>query len=190
MAGNNRQTKNIYVENDYENIILVDPNKITLPNGEVEERLVDHEDLIFYANLEAKVLPRTKLAVGSDLDDSVINTSVATLGEPGLQEINFLSPRGKLAMDTSWSDQQTGKGSREGKGINQIQEYIVGQEPNRKVVRKTINVEDTQGLGITSIKIDNNPAYIPQVVIEMIDVQGRTLFEQGDQSPYSAFFQL
>ena len=42
MAGNNRQTKNIYVENDYENIILVDPNKITLPNGEVEERLVDH----------------------------------------------------------------------------------------------------------------------------------------------------
>jgi len=190
MAGNNRQTKNIYVENDYENIILVDPNKITLPNGEVEERLVDHEDLIFYANLEAKVLPRTKLAVGSDLDDSVINTSVATLGEPGLQEINFLSPRGKLAMDTSWSDQQTGKGSREGKGINQIQEYIVGQEPNRKVVRKTINVEDTQGLGITSIKIDNNPAYIPQVVIEMVDVQGRTLFEQGDQSPYSAFFQL
>lgn len=64
----------------------------------------------FMPNLEAKVLPRTKLAVGSDLDDSVINTSVASLGEPGLQEINFLSPRGKLAMDTSWSDQQTGKG--------------------------------------------------------------------------------
>jgi hypothetical protein len=189
MAGNIK-SKNIYVENDYENIILVDPNKVVLPNGQVEERLVDHEDLVFYANLEAKVLPRTKLAVGSDLDDSVINTSVASLGEPGLQEINFLSPRGKLAMDTSWSDQQTGKGAREGKGANQTQEYIVGQQPNQKIVRKTINAEDTQGLGITNIRIQNNAAYIPQVTIEMIDVQGRTLFEQGEQSPYSAFFQL
>jgi len=190
MAGNNRQSKNIYVENDYENIILVDPNKVVLPNGEVEERLVEHENLIFYANLEAKVLPRTKLAVGSDLDDSVINTSVASLGEPGLQEINFLNPRGKLALDTSWSDQQTGKGSTEGKGINQIQEYLVGQQPNQKLVRRSINVQDTQGLGIINIKIQNNPAYIPQVTIEMVDVQGRTLFEQGDLSPYSAFFQL
>ena len=189
MAGN-RQTRNIFVETDYDNIILVDPNKVVLPNGEVEERLVNHEELVFYANLEAKVLPRTKLAVGSDLDDSVINTPVANLGEAGLQEINFLSPRGKLALDTSWSDQQTGKGAREGKGANQTQEYIIGQEPNRKVVRKTINAEDTQGLGITSIKIQNNPAYIPQVTIEMVDVQGRTLFEQGDTSPYSAFFQL
>jgi len=186
----NRQSKNIYVENDYENIILVDPNKVTLPSGEVQERLVDHEDLVYYANLEAKVLPRTKLAVGSDLDDSVINTSVASLGEPGLQEINFLSPRGKLSLDTSWSDQQTGKGAREGKGANQTQEYVVGQRPYQKIVRKTINAEDTQGLGITSIKIQNNAAYIPQVTIEMIDVQGRTLFEQGEQSPYSAFFQL
>jgi len=190
MVGNSRQSRNIYVENDYENIILVDPNKVVLPNGEVEERLVEHENLIFYANLEAKVLPRTKLAVGSDLDDSVINTSVASLGEPGIQEINFLSPSGKLALDTSWSDQQTGKGSREGQGINQMQEYLVGQQPNQKIVRKTINVQDTQGLGITNIKIQNNPAYIPQVTIEMVDVQGRTLFEQGDLSPYSAFFQL
>lgn len=47
MAGNIK-SKNIYVENDYENIILVDPNKVVLPNGQVEERLVDHEDLVFY----------------------------------------------------------------------------------------------------------------------------------------------
>ena len=191
MADNRRlKHTNIHVETDYENIVLVDPNKVTDSAGNVYERLVNHEDLVFYANLEAKVLPRTKLAVGSDLDDVVVNTSVASLGEPGIQEINFLNPSGKQFLDTSWSDQQTGKGAREGKGINQTQEYVVGSQPNQKVVRKTINVEDTQGLGITNIKIQNNPAYIPQVTIEMVDVQGRTLFEQGDQSPYSAFFQL
>ena len=56
---------------------MVDPNKVVLPDGSVQERLVDHEDLVYYANLQARVLPRTKLAVGADLDNVVQNTTVA-----------------------------------------------------------------------------------------------------------------
>ena len=86
MAGNLSPDKSgdIYVEFDYNNLILVDPNK-TISNGKIQERLVDHENLVMYANLEADVLPRTKLAVGISPEDSGLQTiSVAKL--------NFLKP--------------------------------------------------------------------------------------------------
>lgn len=189
------QSRKIYVESDYDNIILIDPNKIVLGNVDkdgnaIQERLVAHEELVYYAKLETNVIPRTKLVIGTNLNDSVLNTTIATLNGENSTNINFLNPQGKTFLDTSWSDQQTGLGSLEGRGANQTQEYVTGVYPNQKVVRKILNREDTQGLGITRISIKNNPAYIPQVTIEMVDVQGRTLFEQGEQSPYSAFFQL
>jgi len=38
------RTKNpIYVETDYDNIVLIDPNKIVI-NNEVKDRLVDHQE--------------------------------------------------------------------------------------------------------------------------------------------------
>ena len=59
MAGNFND-KTIFVETDYNNIILIDPNKLSVdrkknPNG-YEQRLVDHEDLVMYANLETKII--------------------------------------------------------------------------------------------------------------------------------------
>ena len=57
------QTKNVYVDTEYDNIIIVDPNLVQAEDGSPIQRLVDHEDLIYYANLETKVVPRTKLAV-------------------------------------------------------------------------------------------------------------------------------
>jgi hypothetical protein len=45
-------------------------------------------------------------------------------------------------------------------------------------------------LGITSINVKINTSFVPQVDIELEDVQGRALFEKGDQSPYAAFFNL
>ena len=84
--------KSIYVETDYDNIILIDPNKIVV-NNEVKDRLVDHEDLVFYANLETKVIPRTKLAIGESFDSPVINSSIASLnGKSDGAKINFLQP--------------------------------------------------------------------------------------------------
>ena len=49
---------------------------------------------------------------------------------------------------------------------------------------------DSQMLGITNISIKINTSYAALVTIEMEDIQGRVLFEQGENSPYSAFFHL
>ncbi len=74
----------IYVETDYDNVVVVDPNKVVNSDGTVEERNINPENLMTYANLEARVIPRTKLAIGSNYDDSVRNVGVAQL------KVNFL----------------------------------------------------------------------------------------------------
>ena len=97
MAGNKFfNNQNIYVETDYDNIIVVDPNKVVDSDGKVSERLVNHEELVMYANLEARVIPRTKLALGENYDEnSKILTPIANFGNSPLGKINFLSPGGK-----------------------------------------------------------------------------------------------
>jgi hypothetical protein len=89
MAGNQ---ENILVEFDYDNISLIDPNKVVDELGNVKDRLVKQEDLVFYANLECNVLPRTKLAVGSSMNDSSRTISVG--------RINFLNPGNKTFLDS------------------------------------------------------------------------------------------
>ena len=166
----------------FDNIVLVDPNKVVNSDGEQIERLVEHENLVMYANLEARIIPRTKLAVGENTDQMSRNVKIANFGETEDGKINFLKPQGKKYLDTSYTDQLTGEGSLNGVAINQTQITEQGSSVN--------NAQDTQLLGITSINIKNNASFIPQVDIEMVDVQGRTLFELGENSPYSAFFQL
>ena len=187
----------IYIETDYDNIILIDPNKIVV-NNEVKERLVDHEDLVYYANLETRVIPRTKLAIGESFDSPVFNTSIASLkgkvSDPSTV-INFLQPLNKSAFDTSWSDQLTGKGSTQGGGANQISESVNNVGGNLRFERNVNNYSDTQLLGIKSISVDiqggkSSAIFVPTVTIALVDVQGRTLFEQGEKSIYSVFFNM
>ena len=193
MADNTNQ-KTIYIETDYDNIILIDPNKIVV-NNTVKDRIVEHESMVFYANLETRSVPRTKLAAGiNPSENQVVNTSIATLN--GSVDINFLQPKGKRSFDTSWSNQLTGSGVREGKGINQTSESeIENKDGTTRYVRNVMNYEDTQLLGIKSIKVDISGGkaggmFVPTVDIELVDVQGRTLFEQGENSIYSVFFNL
>jgi len=175
----------IAVETDYNNILLIDPNKIVTPDGKLEERNVQQENLVMYANLEAKFLPRTKLANGVTLEESIYNVPIANMN------INFLNPGGKGALDSSWSDYITGQNSLNREGQNQIKVTTSLGADNQQIINRTVvNQNDNQTLGIKSIKIRNTTAQVPQVDIELVDVQGRTLFEQGENSIYSAFFQL
>ena len=191
MAGNDLyNNQNIYIETDYQNIIIVDPNKVVDENNQVQERLVNHEELVKYVNLEAKVLPRTKLVVGDNFDDSIQNIRIGQMDSDSSRKVNFMFPEGKDSYDTSWTDELTGSGSLQGQGFNQTKLEEVGSGVNKKVIRKISNPEDTQLLGITNVNIKINTAFAPQVTIEMVDVQGRALFEQGENSPYSAFMQL
>jgi hypothetical protein len=193
MAGN-FDNKTVFVETDYNNIILIDPNKLSVrktinnPDG-YEDRLVDHEDLVMYANLETKIIPRTKLANGQSFD--IINTTIASFanGDENL-DLNFLKPKNKTAFDSSWTDELTGKDTRKGKGVNQKIEYSVTQNGKPQIRNRIDKYEDTQTLGIKSITVKITPAGTPIVDIKMTDIQGRTLFQQGDNSLYSVFFNL
>jgi hypothetical protein len=189
MAGNIQadNSGNIYVEFDYNNIIVVDPNKTIDNQGKIQERLVDHEKLVMYANLEAEVLPRTKLAVGATPTDKITTISVA--------KIDFLKPTKNSYLGTGYYDEITGKNTTNYKGDNQMlsqaQQPIDGSKPyviDRPADLK--NIVDNGLLGITDISITTNSSFIPSVKIKLQDVQGRALFQLGNNSPYSAFFNL
>ncbi len=187
MADNN---ENILVEYDYDNITLIDPNRIVDSLGNVQERLVKQEDLVYYANLECNVLPRTKLAVGTALNDQQRTISVG--------KINFLNPGFKDFFSTSWSDEITGKDTLQGRGMNQPNLESV-QNPNKSddyYITQSTYSNGTPGavdnglLGIKDINISMGMDFLPVVEMTLEDVKGRTLFEAGNNSPYAAFFQL
>jgi hypothetical protein len=182
---------NIYVEADYDNIILIDPNKVVDENNNVKDRYIQQENLVMYANLETQIIPRTKLAIGDNFDSPVINSQIASLSNfPDDLKLNFLRPKGKKAFDTSWSDEYTGRGARQGRGANQNAEYTVEQDGNTSFKQKVLNYEDTQTLGMTEITVSIKPGNITEVSITLVDIRGRALFEQGDNSLYSVFFNL
>lgn len=189
MAGNLRADNNgdILVEFDYNNIIVVDPNKTIDSQGRIQERLVDHESLVMYANLEAEVLPRTKLAVGASPEDRIRTISVA--------KMNFLKPTKDSFLGVGYYDELTGQNTTQFKGDNQMMEkgvnptngdtpYIINSPANLK------DVFDNGLLGITQINVTTNSSFIPSVTMELEDVQGKALFQLGNNSPYAAFFNL
>jgi len=187
MVGNN---ENILVEFDYNNITVVDPNKVIDDQGRAKERNIKQENLVFYANLECKVLPRTKLAVGVASNDAIQTVSIAT--------INFLKQGDKEFLDNSYTDEITGKDTISGKGVNQIKQTEVTNPQNNadKFIRQTLNTggkpgaQDNGLLGITSINVRQDTSFLPVISVTLEDVKGRALFEGGDNSPYAAFFNL
>jgi hypothetical protein len=113
--------ENILVELDYDNISLIDPNKTVDELGNVSDRLVKQENLVYYANLECNVLPRTKLAIGISPEDSGRRTiSVAKL--------NFLKPSKNNYLGTGYYDELTGQNTTKFDGTNQPAQ--IGQQPS------------------------------------------------------------
>jgi hypothetical protein len=78
--------ENILVEFDYNNISIIDPNKVLDSDNNAIDRFIRQEDLVMYANLECKMIPRTKLVLGESYDSANI-VSLAT--------INFLKQQDK-----------------------------------------------------------------------------------------------
>jgi hypothetical protein len=182
--------ENILVEFDYQNISVIDPNKVIDEEGRPKERLIDHENLVFYANLECSVLPRTKLALGVPLSDSVRTISVG--------KINFLNPGFKKFLDNGWSDELTGKNTLKGEGVNQPRKSVSANPDNNEdfyfsqslISNGVPGAVDNGLLGITQINYTCGLDFVPTIDITLEDVKGRSLFEGGNNSPYAAFFQF
>ena len=189
MAGNLQadNSGNILVDFDYNNIIVVDPNKTIDSFGKISERLIDHENLVMYANLEAEVVPRTKLSVGGSPEDRIRTISVA--------KINFLKPTKNTYLGTGYYDELTGQNSTKYEAVNQPKQTTANPgngEKSYKInsVADQTNVIDTGLLGMTSINIRTSTSFIPTVSIILEDIQGKALFQLGNNSPYAAFFNL
>ena len=184
------KSENILVEFDYNNITIVDPNKVIDGQGKIKDRYVNQEDLVMYANLECKVLPRTKLAIGVDGADQVRTISVAA--------INFLNPGNKGVLNNEYTDEITGKDSLAGNGVNQPKsERMQNQSKSDDYyIRQTILSNGKPGsidnglLGITNIQIRQGLDFLPTITMELEDIKGRAMFEAGNNSPYAAFFNL
>ena len=182
--------ENILVEFDYNNITIIDPNKVIDSNNIVSERYVSQENLVMYANLECSVLPRTKLAVGVSNDSAIKTVSIA--------KINFLKPGDKQYLDNSYTDDITGKNSIKSEIVNLpnksspskpnvSDDFYIKHSPNSGNQTGSI---DNGLLGITSIQIRQGLDFLPTVDIKLVDIKGRALFEGGNNSPYAAFFNL
>ena len=158
------------------NVVSIDPNKIVGSDGVVKDRLVNQEDFVMYANLTAKIFPRSKLLVGAAAGDE-ISVEIAD------GELNFLKPKGKNSFDSDWTDAFTDP---------DVNQKIKTKTKEGVTISQSINNQnDFQGFGITSISIKINASYIPQVTINFTDVRGKTLFEQAKvNTPYTAFFHL
>ena len=149
MAGNNvftGQDGNIYVDFDVQNLIVVDPNKIVDNDGKIKERSVQQENLVMYANLETKLIPRTKLAVGASVTDPISTVSIA--------DINFMKPGGQAYLTNEYTNEITGEGVFNKGTTNKTSSSFNPQTQNKptssitKGLSKTDSV-DTGLLGIT-----------------------------------------
>lgn len=149
MAGEKILTKS------YDNITLIDPNKIINSSGGAEERNVKQEDLVMYANLECNLQPRSRLIVGE---------KGGSLEQIQIAKINFLKPNDEDYLTTNWTDFFTG--------------------------RDGSNTLNNELLGITNITYRCNSSFMPTVDIILEDIRGRALFESGNDSVYSVFFNL
>ena len=179
------KNENVLVEFDYQNIVLVDPNKVIDSEGNVKERLLKHENLVYYANLECNLFPRTRLSVGTNGYYENKTVSIAA--------INFLKPGNKTFLDNGYLDEITGFNSVQGQGANQIIEtknQIVKKDKSSEsyLSQSVGNAVDNNLLLISDITINTPLNLTPTVTIKMEDIRGRALFEQGENSPYSVFF--
>ena len=167
---------NIFVEFDYQNIIVVDPNKVVDQDGKVKDRLVNHEDLVMYANLECSLTPRTKLRVGIEQND---------LQTIEIAKVNFLRPGGEKYLNNDYVQLFTGKNEKDPKVQPQTFRFY---EP--EVKKEDTGIIESSLLGITNINFNINTSFLPKVTITLQDVRGRALFELGDKSPYAALVNL
>ena len=88
----------IYLENEFDNIALINPNKVLNADGFPEDRNIKQEDLVIYANLECNLQPRSRLLSGNDVQ-SLETIAIAT--------VNFLKPNGQDYLSTRWTELQS-----------------------------------------------------------------------------------
>lgn len=147
--------------NDIGNLRLINPNNLDESGSSV--RL---EDLSINVELKTIRKKRTNLIAEGNLT----NTLAITNENKNDDNVNFL------------------KGSKLGNSISLTSNFTeIGSNYSKTEVDGKII--DLETLGITDINVDFNTANAPLVSMTLVDVRG-FLFQQGNKSPYSVFFDM
>lgn len=164
------QSENILVTVDQQNIIHIDPNSIVDSNGQIQSRLVDHENLVMYVNLEADLVPRTTFYADGQ------QSTLLSIAEGSFNLLRNQGDKNEFEnnLDTNWTETFV---SRKNVGLNRT----TGGEAVYDPTAQTFGI---QNITIITKGVNN----IPQITINFLDVRGKTLFEAPANSPYSAFF--
>lgn len=144
---------------EYQNVVVIEPNVVVDSLGNKNERLLNNEDLVMYANLTCKTQPRTRLIQNPSGNFDIQQVSIG--------EINFLKQGNQDYLDESYTDVFTGLNTSNGDGNSQT---------NNLLLISQINIETTQNLTT------------PLITIIFEDIRGRALFDKGENSPYAVFF--
>jgi hypothetical protein len=91
------ESENFYIR-AFDNVFVMDPNKIINSEGFPEERNVSQENLVMYANLECNQQPRSRLVSGQN-KQTLENVSIAS--------VNFLKPNNQNFLTTNWTELQS-----------------------------------------------------------------------------------
>lgn len=156
-------------------VLVIDPNKVVNEYNEIVDRYVKQEDLVMYANL--KVYKGIQSAVVQTPNGEI---KQAERSSPPIL-INFLNP---LSNKKNSSGFYTSKN----KQTNEWTDFFTSNASND--IDNENYILDPETFGITSISIRLNASLLPIITIEFTDVQGRVLFERGNDkdSPYNIFF--
>ena len=177
------QKGNIYVQKEENNLVVIDPNKVhgDGKTGSPTDRYVSQDELLYFVNLEANPVPRSILDIGGG--EGTVRNVVA------YGKVNYLGPNGGKPMDTSWTEDFSGKANSKTAIADSKREYYTGNVDYDYHVE---NKYDTQLLGIKDIQIETKPDNLKTsvITIRMVDVRGRALFDKGPSSIYSTFFHL
>lgn len=155
-------------------VLVIDPNKVVNQYNEIVDRYVKQEDLVIYASLKVYKRPQS----------AVVNSGGNTRRQENISEainINFLNPlKNEKRADGSYRNK--------GKFTSEWTDFFTSDSANDK--QNSDYLLDPETFGITNISIRINASNLPLITIQFTDVQGRVLFERGNEkdNPYNIFY--
>ena len=173
------QTKNSYLKKfdskpkNRQGVLVIDPNKVVNKYNKIVDRYVKQEDLVIYSSL--KVIKRGERSVIAGTN----GVKSETIDSQPIY-INFLNPLKNRRKDDTFTSK--------GKMTSEWTDFFTSDSANDKGSSKYIL--DPETFGITDIAISVNAGKVPIITIQFTDIQGRMLFERGNENdnPYNLFF--
>lgn len=160
---------------DNAGVLVIDPNKVVDAYNEIKDRYIKQEDLAMYASL--KVYKRANSSIVYNPTDGARKKDLSN----DAIYVNFLNPITNIKRSDGFY-------VNKGKMTSEWTDFFTSDAANDKT--SSDYILDPETFGITNINIKINANHHPIITMEFTDVQGRVLFERGNEkdNPYNIFY--